>query len=343
MKAKVENIAGCSRLLNIEVSVEELNQQFDQVYNDIGKYARVPGYRPGRAPRDLLQTYYGKKAEEEVIKRAIPEYYLKAVREEKLAPVAPPQIESAQLKNHTLYFSARVDVRPQLRLKPYKNLKTIKKKNKIEQNQIDQVLERLRQRKAKEVTKEGKDEKEKILPELNDVLAKDLGFATLEDLKAAISKDLQARAEVEIRNDMERQILEQLLKRTSLDVPESLVKSQAKEILNQLKLNRILQGEKKEDVESKEKELEGQAESEAIRRVKFSFILQEIAQRENIQVSEEDLDKRIEAIAQRSGKGKDEIKQYLDREDLIPGLRAELRDKKTVEFLLNQAKVEEEK
>lgn len=326
MKANVENIAGCSRLLNIEVSVEELNQQFDQVYKDIGKYARVPGYRPGRAPRDLLQTYYGKKAEEEVIKRAIPEYYLKAVRAEKLAPVAPPQIESVQLKNHTLYFSARVDVRPQLRLKPYKNLKTIKKKNKIEQNQIDQVLDRLRKSKAKD-----------------DVLAKDLGFTSLQDLKAAISKDLQARGEIEIRNDMERQILEQLLKRTSLDVPESLVKSQAKEILNQLKLNRILQGEKKEDVESKEKELEEQAESEAIRRVKFSFILEEIAQRENIQVSEGDLDKRIEAIAQRSGKAKDEIKQYLDREDLIPGLRAELRDKKTVELLLNQAKVEEEK
>ncbi len=331
VKTEVKNITRCSRLISIEVSSEELNQEFDQVYVDIRKVARVPGYRPGHAPRDLLVGYHGEKAKEEVIKRAIPEYYLKAVREEKLFPVAPPEIENVQFRNHTLYFNARVDVSPEIKIRGYKNLRIIKKRIKIEQSQIDDTLERLRETKAKD----------KIRPELNDDFAKDLGFHTLQELKEAINKDLQVRAETEIKADMERQLIEQLFKRTSLDAPESLVNSQMRELLNQLKLNRILQGEKKEDVESKTKELEDEARKEAVYRVKLSFILEEIAQRENIQVNEEDLDKRIEAISQRSGKNKDEVKQYLDRENFIPGLKAELRDKKTMEFLLSEAKISE--
>ncbi len=316
-------------MIEIEVSRDELNQEFDQVFADIRKVARVPGFRPGHAPRDLLETYYGKKAEEEVVKRAIPEYYLKGIKEENLAPVAFPEIENVQFKNHTLSFSARVDVRPQIKLKGnYKKLRIIKKKIKIEPSQIDSTLGRLQESKAKE----------KIKPELNDTFAKDLGFATLQELREAINKNLQANAEAEVKADLEKQILDQILKNASLDVPESLVASETQELLKQAKLNRILQGEKKEDIQSKEKELESEAKIEAIRRVKLSFTLEKIAQLENIQVDEKDLDARLTEISQaHPGKSKDELRQHLESRNLIPGLKAELRDRKTIGFLLNEA------
>jgi len=329
MQVKVENINNTSRLINIKAPPEELVRQFNQVYKDIGKFARVPGYRPGRVPRDLLETYYSKKAREEVLKRAIPEYYLRAVKEENLSPVAPPEIENVQFKEHALSFSAKVDVRPQIKLKQYKNLKIIRKKNKVEQTQVEQVLEKLRQSRSKEAT--------------NDALAKELGFISLQDLKSAVSKDLHLRGEAEIKNDIERQILEQLLKGASLDAPEALVRSETKEILEQLKLNQILRGQKKEEVKSKESELQEQAEKEAVRRVKLSFLLEEIGQREGIQVSEEDLTKRIEEIAGARGKSSEETRQYLESQNLIPGLKAELRDRKTVNFLLSGAKIEQER
>ena len=185
--------------------------------------------------------------------------------------------------------------------------------------------------------------KEKIKPELNDAFAKELGFQTLDELKQAVDKNLQANAEAEARADMERQILEQLLKRASLDVPESLLNSQTQELVNQLKLNQTLQREKKEGGRHpSEKELEAEAGKEAVRRLKLSFILEKIAQQENIQANEEDLEKRIEAISQRSAKSKDEVRQYLDKHNLIPQLSAELRDRKTIEFLLREAKIKEE-
>lgn len=272
MKTRIENISGCGRTIDIEVSGEELEQEFDRVYADIRKSARIPGFRPGRAPRDLLEVKFAKSAEEEVVKRAIPEYYLKALGEEKLAPVSPPGIDNVRFKNHTLHFRAKIDLRPEVRVRAYRNLRINKKKVKIEQ---------------------------------------------------AVDKNLQANAEAEVRADMERQVLDQLLKKASLDVPESLLNSQTQELINhQMK--------------------EAEAKKEAERRVKLSFILEKIAQQENIRANEEDLEKRIEAISQSSAKSKEEVRQYLDRYNLLPQLSAELRDKKTMEFLLREAKIKEE-
>lgn len=332
MNTKIEQVKGCSRLIKIEVSAEELKFRLDQVYGDIGKTARIPGFRPGRAPRDLLKTHYSGRAKEELIRRAIPEYYLKAVEKENLAPVAPPEIEQVQFKDHTLYFSAKVDVAPKVKVKAWRKLRIKKKTIKVDKPQIDKVLENLRQSKAKE----------KVLPELNDAFAKDLGLKSLDELKEAVNKNLQANAETEIRSDMERQLIDELLKKASLDVPESLVNSQVKEILEQIKMNCILQGQKKEDVQAKEKELEEQARKEAIRRIKLSFILETITQQENIQTDEGDLEKRIEVIAQRSAKSNNEVRQYLERENLIPGLKAELKNRKAMEFLLKEAKISED-
>ncbi len=331
MKTKLENKKGCSRLIKIEVPGEELDSRLEQVYADISKAARIPGFRPGRIPRDLLETHYSAQAKEELIKRAIPEYYLKAVEKERLAPVAPPEIDSAELKDHTLYFSARVDVVPEVRLRAWRKLRITKKKIKIDSAQLDKVLDNLRQSKAKE----------KVLPELSDAFAKDLGFKSLDGLKEAINKNLQANAEIESRAALERQLIDELLKKASLDVPESLVESQLKELLNQLKMQRMLGGEKKEALQAKEKELQEEARKEAARRVKLSFILQMIAGQENIQASDEDLKKRIELIAQRSAKSNNEVRQYLERENLIPGLMQELRSRKTMEFLLKEARIEE--
>lgn len=338
MQTKIENIDGCSRVINIEVSAKEISQKFDQVYSEIRKKACIPGFRPGKAPRDLLEVHYGEKAKDEVIKRAIPEYYLRAVKEIRLAPVAPPEIENVQFTQNRLCFKARVDVKPQVKIKGYKDLRVIKKRIKIEQSQIDQVLERLRQSKAKVQNKE----KKEAPPELDDRFARDSGFKTLQDLKDAIKENLHANAEIEIRRDMERQLLEQLLKRASLSIPESLVNSQTQEVFNQLRLNCVLQGEKKEDIQSKEKELRAQAREEAVLRVKLSFILERIAQLENIQVEDKDLDERIIEIVRRTGRTEDEVRRYLQRQNLIPGLKAELRDKKTIEFLLKEARIEEE-
>ncbi|MBN3039320.1 MAG: hypothetical protein JW869_07905 [Candidatus Omnitrophica bacterium] len=339
MKTEIKNNKGCNKVLNIEVEPQEVSQAYDFVYADLRKSARIPGYRPGHAPRDLLETYYAKTAQEEMVKRAISQYYLKAVQEKDIDPVSAPEIENVQFKNNTLCFSAKVDVRPQPKIKSYKDIRIVKKKKEVGQLQVDEVLQNIRQAKAKEVEVSGEQKKEKVLPELNDSLAKEMGLASLDDLKQKIKQNLEDNAEAESKSDMERQLLDQLLKKTSMETPESLVNRESQEILKQIKTNYVLHGKKSEEIESKNKELEEQARKEAIRRVNLSFILDEIAKRENIEVEEEDLQKRIIQISMRAGKSADEVRSYLERNNLISSIKAEILNFKTVELLLKEANI----
>jgi len=341
MKSKLENKKGCSQLIKIEVDEGELKPRLEQIYKDIRKNARISGFRPGRAPKDLIEKQYGQTAQEELLKRTIPEYYLKVVKEEKLSPVAPPDIENVQFKNNMLSFDARVDLTPEVKLKSYRNLKITKTKIKVDKAKVDEVLDNLRKSKAKPKSED--QEKEVSLPPADDELAKGLGFKTLDELREAIDKNLHASAQMNVKSEMERQLVDELLKRAHLEAPQSLVNNQIQELLRQLKTNQMMQGEKKEDIESKEKQIQDIAKKEAVRRVKISFILQRIAQQENIQVTDEDIDKRTEAIAQSSAQSPVQVREYLQKQHLIPSLEAELKSRKTIDFLLSEAQIYETK
>ncbi|MFH1045833.1 MAG: trigger factor [Candidatus Omnitrophota bacterium] len=338
MKSQVKNAQGCARVIDIEVNQEELKTTFDQVYADIRKTARVPGYRPGFAPRDLLESHYSGNAQEEVIKRAIPQYYIKAVEEQKLEPVSPPEIENIQYKNSQLSFCARVDIKPKPKLKAYKGLSIVRPKKEVTAAQIEETLEHLRQAHA-QPDKNAKEQPPAPI-ELNDAFAQTLGLKTLEELKTAIKTNLESNARAEIQQEMEKQLLDELLKKATLDTPASLVERQAKEILERLKMNYIMGGKSKEELGAQTKELEQAAQEEAARRVHLSFILEEIGQREKIELAQEDIDAHIAAIAQHSGRGVEDVKHYLEHHNLIPGMKDELLTRKIIDFLLKEAKID---
>lgn len=337
METKVKGVKGCRKLVDVQVFAEELNTEFDKVYADIGKVAHIQGFRKGKAPRDLIVCRYRKEAEEEVIKRAIPEYWSKVVQEEKLHPVVVPQVEDVQFKDNRLYFSVSVDVRPEVKLKDYKKFKVTKRIIEITEKVVEDTLEKLRYARA-ERPKDGENPaEEKPLPELNDAFAQGLGLKDMAELKETIKKSLQEEAEGQRETEMEQQIREQLLQKSSLELPQSLVEQETEEILNRLKVNRILHGEKKEEVEAKETQLREEARKVAERQVSLSFILDEIARRENIEVNKEEMDERIKAIAHRAQKTPEETRRYLEQKNLLAEIEAEIRNKKTLEFLLNEA------
>ncbi|MFH1245798.1 MAG: trigger factor [Candidatus Omnitrophota bacterium] len=341
METKVKSVKGCHRLLDVRVTAEELSVEFDKVYADMSKVAHIPGFRKGKAPRDLIVCRYRKEAEEEVIKRAIPEYWSKVAQEENLHPVVMPQVEDVQFKDDMLYFSVSVDVRPEVKLQDYKKLKVAKKIINITDKMVEDTLEKLRHAQTEGAKDKHESAEEKPLPELNDAFAQRLGLNDMTALRDTLKKSLQEEAETNRKADMEQQIMEQLLRKASLDLPQPLVEKQAEEVFNRLKFNRILHGEKKEDVAAQEAQLKKEAQKAAQRQVSLSFILDEIARKENIEVNKEDIDGRIQAIAQQTQKTAEEISRYLEQKNLLSEIEAEIRNNKTMEFLLKEADVEE--
>jgi trigger factor len=123
MKVEVTELGPIKRSLKIEVPQEDVNKQFAEVYADLNRNVRVPGFRPGKAPQAMLEQRYGKDVGEDVVRRLIPTFYEKAIRQAGIVPIVVevPPIERVKIKKDAPFsFTATVEIKPKIELRDYK-------------------------------------------------------------------------------------------------------------------------------------------------------------------------------------------------------------------------------
>ena len=155
MKSRIKAVEECASLLEICVPETDVAKAFDEVYDEITKYANIPGFRVGKAPKDLVKQYYGKNAREDVLKHIIPEAYKNAVLEHRISPIAMPEISDVDFSDDgKLSFKAKVDTRPSFKLKNYRLIKVEKKRPKVTDDDVNRMIDNLREMNAKYVSVE---------------------------------------------------------------------------------------------------------------------------------------------------------------------------------------------
>ena len=151
MKVEVrDSEAGVSqKILAIEVSPEELDQDYEAILEDYRRRAVLPGFRKGKAPKNVLELQFGHTMEHEVLERAVKRTYEAALREHRIEPVSYPQIEKIRFdKGQPLSYEATVDVRPQITPKDYFELNVPPKEVHVGEEEVEKAIEELRQRTA---------------------------------------------------------------------------------------------------------------------------------------------------------------------------------------------------
>lgn len=155
MKMEVTEIGPVKRAIKIEVPPEIVNQEFDKVYTDIKRQAKIPGFRPGKAPMAMLEKRFGKLAEQDVTQRLVPDYYQRAIREAKVSPVLveiPPMERIKAKRNSSLTFTATVEIKPFIELRDYRppNPISLKRDDRnISESDVDGAIERFREQQAR--------------------------------------------------------------------------------------------------------------------------------------------------------------------------------------------------
>jgi len=426
MKTKITNIDKCARLFEIEMPPEVVNEAFCEVYKKIKRTVKIPGFRIGAAPQDLLEKYHGKDAEEEALKCLITEGCRKTLNDHNINPVTLPEIMDIEFgRNKKLSFKAKIEIRPDIKFKKYKGIKVMKKKITVCSDEVSKALKRLQEINAEfvplvenrsvlsgdyticdiEAAVDGKpiskrhenlwvradkdasmlglgekliglncgDTKEidvklpdnypdnkysgknarfkmvlkeikiKKLHDIDDEFAKDLGKENLKTLEAEIRGQLVKRKEDEALIEIKNQILDELLKEYKFGVPPSVVRRQFEALLKQAEDELLSRGLHKDQVTEKKKELEPKLKIDAETKIKVYFLLDEISRLEHIELTDEDVNKALEDIGRLSNQSKDTVKEYYERNDLIDGLKEQLREEKTLDWLVSAALVEEEK
>lgn len=189
-----------------------------------------------------------------------------------------------------------------------------------------------------------KEIKVKELPELNDDFAKEFGeeFETLDLLKAKLAEINEAQEESRIQNDLRERVLKALVEKNDLEVPEVLVDRQVSMLLENTKQRLAQQRMTIEMMGMTESSYKERFREVGREQVKGSIILEAVADKENIEVTEEEVTAQMAMIAAQSGQDAEKVAQfYKHNERAKESLMAQMREDKAVQYVVSQAKVTE--
>ncbi|MGR3319200.1 MAG: trigger factor [Candidatus Anammoxibacter sp.] len=427
METKIEEIDSCKKKIFVEVSNEEIKAELEKEFEKIKGNATIPGFRKGKAPRQLLQKRFGKQIEEEVKQNVISNSYQKAIEDNKLTPLGTPEFGEINFDlDKPLSFDITMEVKPEFETKDYKGIKVSKKKVNITDKMVDAELKRLSMQKAQlaavkngSIEKEdliicnskievdgkivleddnnevyllnqvvsnvkvpdlgksllgkkigdetlisiklgddfnidehkGKDAELKILvndikrpnaPKIDDEFAKQLNLDSLDDLKDKIEFEIETQLKTFVERDVHNQITDKLCEQTNFDLPKGLVNSMAEDMVERYRADLLKSGQPMKDVESVDLKVKEQSEDTAIRNLKLSFILEDIANKEKIYVTDTEVDKRIAEFARSYNMTSQKMYDYLEKVGNIRSLRFQMREEKAIAFVVNEAEITED-
>jgi trigger factor len=419
MRATAEPLEGNLVKLSVEVPEEELQEAIDQTLSRLTREVRVPGFRPGKVPRRLLEQRLGARAiRDEVIREALPGYYATAVEENELDIIADPQIDiTAGEEDGPLSFDAVVEVRPRVSVAGYQGLVVTVPSPEPTEEQIDLQIDRLRDqfavlsevdrpaRRDDHVTLSitasrdgeplaelsaddfvypvgagglvpGADEqlegaeagavlqleveeapggpaqlevtvkqvREKILPEADDEWASDASeFDTLEELREDTRQRLRTQSRARARAAMREGAVAALVELVAEEPPDSLIDAELHERLHsfdeRLKSTRLTLGGYLSAMQQSEEDFIAEHRRTAAAAVKTDLALRALADAEEIEVTEDEVDAELERLATASGRSLADFRRRVERAGRLPELRSDIRRAKAVDWLVEHVGV----
>src|SRR5262245_36748372 len=425
MQITIEDISPVEKRVEFELPWTDVAPKLDKAYGTLRNEVRLPGFRPGKVPRALLEKMYRQQVEEEVARELIERSLGQAIHENQIQPVAPPTVDNLELKSGSPFkFSARVEVRSQVVPKEYGGIPLSRRPAKVTDEEITQALEGYRRRltayqpvagrpepsptdvvtvevrgsvgehkiKQRQVAVDLEDEtggalpglaprlrglpiggdqlelkytlpddtlpkelagkavdlkvtikeaREKKVPALDDELAKDTGEAeTLEALRDKVRERLVEADRQRIQRELVQQLVKELVKRNDFPIAPALVERHAQAIVSRTKAQLVMAGL---DVESfDDARMRGEFKREAEEEARAAILIHAIAEREGISVSEADVQKRIAELAAARNENPKKLRAELEKEHRLHQIESQIREQKTLDMLIAQAKITDE-
>ena len=146
MKTTVEPLEGNLVKVSVELDESEFERDIDAAFRRIAREVRIPGFRPGKAPRRVLEARLGPGvARQEALREALPSYYARAVSESEVDVIAPPEIDiTTGEEEGPVAFDAVVEVRPKVDVPGHGNLRITLPSPEVTDEEVDAQIERLR-------------------------------------------------------------------------------------------------------------------------------------------------------------------------------------------------------
>jgi len=159
MQITIEDLSPVEKRVEFELPWSDVVPKLEKAYDSLRRGVRLPGFRPGKVPRALLEKMYKRQVEDEVARDLVEHSIGQAIRENQIQPVAPPTVEELEIKSGSPFkFTARVEVRSQVTPKDYTGLPLSRRPAAVTDEQITEALEGYRRRLTEYKPVEGRTE-----------------------------------------------------------------------------------------------------------------------------------------------------------------------------------------
>jgi len=417
--------------MRVEIEAQKVDETFETITKDFQKQANLPGFRPGKAPREMVVRKYGKDIQDEVKRKLISDSYRQAVEDQKLDVLGYPDIEEIQFnRGQSLQFAATVETAPEFELPDYKGLTVKREARAVTEEDIERALKALREPRvsfktvdrpvqsdeiavinytgtcegkpiieiaptAKGLTEQknfwvdvpstsfipgfaeqligakagdkrtvnvdfpadfvtpqlgGKkgvyevevvEVKERVLPALDDAFAKSYGAEDLEKLRAGVRRDLGNELTYKQNKTVRNQLVRALLDRVNFELPETAVAKETRNVVYDIVQENAKRGITREVIEQQKEQIYSAATQGAKERVKVAFLMQKIAEKEDIKVSQEEIAQRIHHLAGMYQIPADKFAKDLQKRNGLIEIYDQIMNEKVIDFLQQNAKIEE--
>lgn len=403
------------RRLSVRVPAAAVEAVRREIARDLAGRLKLPGFRKGRVPTDLVEKRYGEALRRETLDKVIGEAYREALRREALRPISEGRVEEIDYApERDLTFAVSFDVEPQFEIGRLGGFRVRRPVFSVGEEQVQAVLERLRRDRSAwraadagrpqmddrvtvelvsvaedgsagelrtyelvlgagdaipdveaailtlepgetgefvvrfpddfpDAARRGREQRLRItlrarqvreLPALDDEFARSLGeFAGLEDLRAKVRADLERGARDQAEAAVRAQLVDLLLEANAFDVPDSMVDRYLDQIL----------GRPEGVPEERLREARDALRPDAFRQVKRALLIERIAETQGLAATEEEVEARIQQMAERSGRKPSEVYAQLQRAKRIEAIRREITEDKVFAFLEARSEVVDEK
>lgn len=289
--------------LNVKVLPEEFLAAKNKAYNKLSKDVVITGFRPGKAPRNLIEARISQELYEETLNKVLPEVTYDIISSEKLSPLNQVHYEVVKMSDaEGVEYNAIFVNTPEIKLGDFKKIKVKKEAIEVTQEEVNKELDRIVK------TYGPKDKKEGELKEItNEIVAEmKLGFDTKEKLIEQIKKELEANKKYLQEQKYVGDILEQAIKSSKIEAPVALIKADTHrrehEYVDQieklgLKVDDFLKSQNKTM-----DDLKKEWDKESKRRIEEELLLYEVIKVNQITVTKEEIEKELNSIQDETAK-----------------------------------------
>jgi trigger factor len=424
MKIEVKDVSPVRKNMAIEAGADLVEAEKHALLKRYARKAKIPGFRPGKAPLAVVRSRFGREVDEDLKERLATRLYSEAIKEKGLKPLGDPKLEEITLEDGQPFrLEASFDVAPEFTPKSYRDVEVRREAVEVTDADVQKALDELREAHTRFVSEEGRrastgdvlvadvegtpeggetfrkervmmevgastnlpefnenledaaagstlefkvsypegyeaedlagkpveyrlsvhEVKRRLVPELDDEFAKDMGdFESLDALRKRIRSDLDQRKRADRDRGLRNSVMDKVLLENPIPLPDALVADETRQRLEDVARMMVHQGVDPRTAEIDWSAMRDRQVEPARKAVHGRLVLDAVAAIEGIEVSDDEVETRLESDAAKVGETATKLRARIEKHGGMEARKIQLGREKSLDFLIAVANIQGE-